>query len=184
MRQFEWVAQHYDRIFRFGGPERLLDGLQPQDGERVLDVGGGTGRVSSTFGDHLQIVVCDPTPGMLREAQDKGLHVCACVAEHLPFRDGSYPRIILVDTLHHLADQQLAAVELLRVLQPGGRLVVEEPDIHQAVVKLAALLERLLRVRSRFFSLRDMERMFAASGARVARTENDQGTNVRLIITH
>jgi demethylmenaquinone methyltransferase/2-methoxy-6-polyprenyl-1,4-benzoquinol methylase len=183
MRQFEWIAQHYDRIFRFGGPESLLGGLQPQDGERVLDVGGGTGRVSATFGGQLKVVVCDPTPGMLREAQDKGLRVCACVAEHLPFRDGSYPRIVLVDTFHHLADQRLAAAELLRVLQPGGRLVVEEPDIHQPVVKLAGLLERLLRVRSRFFSLADMVSIFAACGADTTLTENGPGTNVRLIIT-
>jgi ubiquinone/menaquinone biosynthesis C-methylase UbiE len=183
MRQFEWIAQHYDRIFRFAGPESLLSGLQPRDGERVLDVGGGTGRVSSTFGHHLEVVVCDPTPGMLREAQDKGLHVCACVAEQLPFRDGSYPRIILVDTFHHLGDQQLAAAELLRVLQPGGRLVVEEPDIHQPVVKLAGLLERLLRVRSRFFSLDDMARIFATSGAHIAYRENGPGVNARLIIT-
>ncbi len=183
MRQFEWVAQHYDRIFRFAGPERLLSGLQPQDGDRVLDVGGGTGRVSTTFGDHLRVVVCDPTPAMLREAQNKGLHVCACVAEHLPFRDGSYPRIILVDAFHHLADQRLAAAELLRVLEPGGRLVVDEPDIRQPVVKLAGLLERLLRVRSRFFSLTDMVRIFTTSGAHITDSEDGPGSNVRLTIT-
>jgi demethylmenaquinone methyltransferase/2-methoxy-6-polyprenyl-1,4-benzoquinol methylase len=181
--QFERIAERYDSIFRYGGPERLLDALQPQHGDRVLDVGGGTGRVSATFGDHLNVVVCDPTPGMLDEARLKGLHVCACVAEHLPFRDGSYPRIIVVDTFHHLEDQRLATAELLRVLQPDGRLVVEEPDIHKPVVKVAALLERLLRVRSRFFSPADMAGIFAASGGHIAYVEDDPGTNVRLIIT-
>ena len=183
MQQFEWIAQYYDRLFRFPGPEKLLSVLQPQDGDLVLDVGGGTGRVSGTFGDHLDVVLCDPTPGMLREAQGKGLHVCACVAEHLPFRDGSYPRIILVDTFHHVADHHLAAAELVRVLQPGGRLVVEEPDIRQRVVKVVALLERLLGVRSRFFSLADMHHIFTQRGGEVTFSESGPGTNVRLIVT-
>ena len=183
MSPFDRVARYYDRIFRFPGPERLLNGLQPSPGERVLDVGGGTGRVSGTFGGQFEVVVCDPAPGMLNEAQGKGLHVCACVAENLPFRDASFARIILVDTFHHLADQRSAAAELWRLLQPGGRLVVEEPDIHHWVVKVAAFLERLLRVRSRFFSLPDMVRIFTASGAQITETEAGPGTNVRLIVS-
>ncbi len=182
MGHFDAIAERYDRIFRYGGPEELLQALQPQRGDLVLDVGGGTGRVSGTFGRELQVVVCDPAPMMLNEAQGKGLHVCASVAEHLPFADHSFRRVILVDAFHHLIDQRTAASELVRVLAPGGRLVVEEPDIRQAVVKVAGLLERLLGVRSRFFSLADMVRIFEATGAAIEYTEEGLGTNVRLVI--
>lgn len=177
------VSRRYDRLFRYGGPEALLRGLQPQSGDRVLDIGGGTGRVSGTFPDGLQVVVCDPSAGMIREAQGKGLHACTSVAEHLPFGDGSFQRIILVDAFHHLLDQGAAVVDLLRVLQPGGRLVIEEPDIHQRVVKFAALLERLLRMRSRFFSPQDMARLFERGGARIVQLEQEPGTNVRFVLS-
>jgi ubiquinone/menaquinone biosynthesis C-methylase UbiE len=182
MGHFDAIARRYDRIFRYGGPDELLQALQPQPGDLVLDVAGGTGRVSGTFGPELQVVVCDPAPLMLHEAQGKGLPVCACVAEHLPFADDSFRRVIVVDAFHHLIDQRTAASELVRVLAPGGRLVVEEPDIRQAVVKVAALLERLLGVRSRFFSLPDMVRIFEAAGATIEYTEEGLGTNVRVVI--
>ena len=183
MGHFDLVARYYDRIFRFPGPERLLNGLQPQPGDRLLDVGGGTGRVSGTFGDHMQVVICDPAPAMLGEARGKGLRVCASVAEHLPFADRSFERILVVDTFHHLHDQRLAAAELLRVLRPGCRLVVEEPDIRKRAVKFAALLERLLLMRSRFFSLTDLIRLFEASGATILSTDQGLDLNVRLILS-
>jgi ubiquinone/menaquinone biosynthesis C-methylase UbiE len=183
MDLFGVVARHYDRIFRYGGPEALLNGLQPRPGERVLDIGGGTGRVSGTFPQDVRVLLCDPSPGMVSEAQGKGLPVCAAVAEHLPFADASFPRVILVDTFHHLLDQRAAAVELLRILQPGGRLVVEEPDIRQHVVKFAGLLERLLRMRSRFVSPGEMVCAFEEVGARLLQREEGAGTNVRLVMT-
>jgi hypothetical protein len=45
-----------------------------------------------------------------------------------------------------------AADELWRTLQPGGRLVIEEPDVRLFVVKLVAIAERLALMRSRFLS--------------------------------
>jgi SAM-dependent methyltransferase len=183
MGHFDLVARFYDRIFRYPGPARLLNGLQLHPGDRLLDVGGGTGRVSETFGSHVQVVVCDPAPRMLNEARGKGLAACAGVAEHLPFADRSFKRMVAVDAFHHFDNQRVAAAELLRVLHPGGRLVVEEPDIRRAVVKLAALLERLLLLRSRFLSLSDLMCMFTTDGAAILSTEERLDSNVRLVMS-
>jgi ubiquinone/menaquinone biosynthesis C-methylase UbiE len=88
-------------------------------------------------------------------------------AERLPFAGGTFARILVVDTFHHLRDQRQAATELLRVLAPGGRLVIEEGDVEQTSVQVIALLERLLLMRSRFYSPRGVLEMFEAAGGRV-----------------
>jgi ubiquinone/menaquinone biosynthesis C-methylase UbiE len=80
----------------------------------------------------------------------------------------------VVDAFHHLRDHEAAARELMRVLAPGGRLVVEEPDIAHWGVKLVALAEKLLLLRSHFYPLETMRVMFDRAGgqARVERQEH------------
>ena len=179
---FDLVARFYDRVFHFLGPERLMNLLQAQPSQLILDIGGGTGRVSQTFGDEYVVVVCDPSWGMLTEARQKRMIACCGLAEHLPFADGAFDRVVMVDTFHHLRDQHVAARETLRVLRPGGRLVIEEPDIRRQAVKWTALGERLLLMRSRFYSIADLARVFKEAGARIAAIEEGRDLNVRLAV--
>ena len=179
---FNLVARVYDRVFHFLGPERLMGLLQPQPSERILDIGGGTGRVTGTFGDDYVVVVCDPSWGLLREARQKQMAACCGLAEQLPFADGAFDRVVMVDAFHHLCDQHVAAKETLRVLRPGGRLVIEEPDIRRWAVKWVALGERLLLMRSRFYSVADLARVFREAGARIVAIEEGHDNNVRLAV--
>ena len=179
---FELLARWYDRALPFGGPEPLLRLLQLEADHRLLDVGGGTGRVSSTFSDAVRVVVCDPSTGMLAQAQAKGLRVAACQAEVLPFATGSFERLVMVDAFHHIAHQPAAAAEMVRVLAPGGRLVVEEPNLALWVVKAIALGERLLGMQSVMLSLADLARHFQEAGGAVLHQEADGGA-IRLVVT-
>jgi demethylmenaquinone methyltransferase/2-methoxy-6-polyprenyl-1,4-benzoquinol methylase len=180
---FDRVSHRYDRLFPYGGPERLLPGLQMEPGLRLLDIGGGTGRVAETLSSQAQVLVCDPSPGMLREARGKGLRACAGLAERLPFADGAFDRLLVVDAFHHFYDQPRAVAELLRVLRPDGRLVMEEQDIRLRGIKWVALAERLLLMRSRFFSLPDMLSLFRERGAAVLAVEEGVDDNVRLVLS-
>ena len=179
---FGALAPRYESVFPYPGPEALLPLLDLRPGQRLLDVGGGTARVSTTLPADCTRVVVDASLAMLRQGRGRAVLLCAAVAERLPFPDASFDRCLFVDSLHHLLDQRRAAAESLRVLRLGGRLVVEEPDIRRPVIKLIALAERMLRVRSRFLGPADIERLFGEVGGTVVVRQED-GAVVRLVIT-
>lgn len=120
---------------------------------RVLDAGGGTGRVASAIREHARgVVIADPSLGMLRQADRTRLELACSNSESLPFPNDFFERVIMVDALHHVIDQRHTAREMYRVLKPGGRIVIEEPDIRSFYVKMIALAEKLLLMRSHFLS--------------------------------
>ncbi len=163
------IAPFYDRIFGAFSSPRLRELLALPAG-RLLDVGGGTGRVVSMFAaDVSEVVVCDVSRGMLAEARTKPrVRVVCGSSEHLPFPDGAFDRVLVVDAFHHFADHRPAANELVRVVAPGGRLVVQDMNIQRLPVKLVALGERLLLMGSRFYSAEGFRRLFADPGGRVS----------------
>jgi len=172
---FSMVSRYYDRLFPFLNAERLRELLQLPAVGRVLDLGGGTGQVAQALRGFVdEIVVLDESVGMLRQARLKGLPAVRGEAERLPFANGAFARILMVDTFHHLRAQRQAAAELLRVLAPGGRLVIEEPDVERTPVRLIALAEKLALMRSHFFAPQAVQGMFEAAGGRV-RLEREGG---------
>jgi ubiquinone/menaquinone biosynthesis C-methylase UbiE len=178
---FALIAPYYDRIFRRTNVGDLTRYVEPEIGHRMLDVGGGTGRVARHFvGAVGHVCVLDPSPGMLAEGQRKGICITQGEAEALPYTSDRFDRIIMVDAFHHVRSQERAAAELMRVLAPGGRLVVEEPDIAHPGVQLVALGEKMLLMRSRFRPPETMRRIFEARGGRV-RVER-QGYTVWIVV--
>ena len=139
---------------------------------RLLDVGGGTGRVSSAIRDLVdEVVIADVSFGMLREVPRAALRPVCGGSESLPFADNSFERVIMVDALHHVIDHADSAREMFRVLQPGGILVIEEPDIRTFGVKLIALAEKLLLMRSHFLAPDQIMKLFS-SGEKKIRAED------------
>jgi ubiquinone/menaquinone biosynthesis C-methylase UbiE len=165
---FGFLAPIYDRVIPPPDLARLRERLRLPAAGRLLDAGGGTGRVSSQL-RHLvdEVIISDLSASMLKQAQVKGkLQPARAHAERLPFADASFDRVVVVDALHHFCDQSDAIGDLLRVLKPGGRLVIEEPDIHRLVVKFVALGEKLALMRSHFYSAERIRDMIAAHGYR------------------
>lgn len=174
---FNWLAPYYDRFISTpeDGVLGELLGL-PYDGT-LLDAGGGTGRIAATLAGRVGgIVIADESLAMLGQAQAKGCcWEVGGLTERLPFRDGAFGRVIVVDAYHHLGDQPASLVELWRVLAPAGLLVIEEPDIDRFAVKLVALAEKLLLMRSHFVRAEAIAAEMEALGAdaRVVRQEHN-----------
>jgi ubiquinone/menaquinone biosynthesis C-methylase UbiE len=97
---------------------------------------------------------------MLRYAAEKKLLTVCTPVEHLPFATGCFDRVLMIDALHHVIDQKQTVRELCRVLTPSGRLIIIEPEIRRFIVKIIALGEKLLLMRSHFLSSEKISALF------------------------
>jgi SAM-dependent methyltransferase len=128
-----WVQPPHPLITR----KRLRQVLAPQPGERVLEVGPGTGYytldVARWVAPDGTLEIFDVQPEMLEDtvgrAAEQGITNITPTrgdARSLPYPDESFDAAYLVAVLGEIPDQDAALRELHRVLKPGGRLVVGE----------------------------------------------------------
>ncbi len=142
---FHSVAGRYDLMndILSGGVHRLwkrftieLSGVRA--GNKVLDIAGGTGDLSYKFsrivGPDGLVVLADINESMLRVGRDRltdrgvsgNLVVSQADAQYLPFPDNTFDCITIAFGLRNVTDKDLALRSMLRVLKPGGRLLVLE----------------------------------------------------------
>lgn len=157
---FDLISPLYDLIFGRRIDHEIVEIASVQNNQMLLDVGGGTGRVSILFKNHVKnVFIVDSSFNMLREAQHKGITTLNSNSEDLPFSDEIFQRIIIVDALHHVKNQKETLAEMWRVLAKGGKIIIEEPDINNFVVKLIALGEKIMLMRSHFISPKEIAAM-------------------------
>jgi ubiquinone/menaquinone biosynthesis C-methylase UbiE len=129
-RSYDAVAQEYERAL---APHTqrvvadLLDAAELRAGERLLDVGAGTGRgVESATERGAVAFGVDAAPHMLEVARHrKGiLALAAADVVDLPFDAEIFDIVVATFTLPYFVDMKGALFDLLRVLRPGGRLAV------------------------------------------------------------
>ncbi|OSZ74383.1 bifunctional demethylmenaquinone methyltransferase/2-methoxy-6-polyprenyl-1,4-benzoquinol methylase UbiE [Hydrogenophaga sp. IBVHS1] len=140
---FDSVAPKYDVMndLMSAGLHRLwkrytIAVANPQPGDQVLDIAGGTGDLALAFarkvGESGRVVHTDINEAMLREGRtrllDKGvvLPTLVCDAEHLPFASDSFDLVSVAFGLRNMTHKELALGEMYRTLKPGGKLLVLE----------------------------------------------------------
>ena len=124
-----WDPQRYQDkhsfVWQFG--ESLLELLEPRAGERILDVGCGTGQLTAEIArSGASVVGLDNSPEMLSEAR-KNFPACTFEqADATSFRlTEPFDAVFSNAALHWVKDQGAVAASVARALKPGGRFVAE-----------------------------------------------------------
>ncbi|MDE0763415.1 MAG: bifunctional demethylmenaquinone methyltransferase/2-methoxy-6-polyprenyl-1,4-benzoquinol methylase UbiE [Cellvibrionales bacterium] len=107
-------------------------------GHKVLDIAGGTGDLAAKFaarvGPEGTVVLADINDSMLRVGRDRlleqgiveNVRFAQADAQNLPFPDNSFDLVSIAFGLRNVTDKDLALRSMLRVLKPGGRLLILE----------------------------------------------------------
>ncbi len=134
-REYADLAGDYDRRYRrYAGKthQALLDGCAPESGQRILDAGCGTGLLLSRFAqaDAATILVgTDPSAAMLQVASRRlrgAVRLLQAPSEALPLASETIHLLLSASSLHYSQRPLLVLQEFVRVLAPGGRLLLTD----------------------------------------------------------
>jgi ubiquinone/menaquinone biosynthesis C-methylase UbiE len=151
----DWLLPIYDPITKLLGVRtvhrRLIEQAALLPGDRVLEIGSGTGNLSiqaKRLQPEAEIIGMDPDPKALTRARRKAERAGAAVrfdqgfSEELPYPDGSFDKVLSALMFHHLQPdaKKLSLVETRRVLRPGGSFHIV--DFSDGTDRLGGFLAR------------------------------------------
>ena len=142
---FHSVADNYDLMndLMSGGIHRLwkhmtIEMSGVKKGHKVLDIAGGTGDLAAKFskivGSEGSVVLADINESMLKVGRDRlidrgiteNVTFSQADAQYLPFPDNTFNVITIAFGLRNVTDKDMALRSMLRVLKPGGKLLILE----------------------------------------------------------
>jgi demethylmenaquinone methyltransferase/2-methoxy-6-polyprenyl-1,4-benzoquinol methylase len=133
---FDTVAESYDRtndLLSFGQDrlwrKKVLKAVNPQPSQTILDLAAGTGSSSIVFAkEGVKVIASDFSEGMLAVGRKRHpeLEFVYADATKLPFKDASVDAVTISFGLRNVNEPKTALKEMLRVLKPGGTVVICE----------------------------------------------------------
>jgi ubiquinone/menaquinone biosynthesis C-methylase UbiE len=178
---FAEVAEEWDEIRSSFFSEAMRDAaIGKADlpaGAVVADVGTGTGFVLRGLLERAaELVGFDESPQMLAVARGNFAaypHVQFRQAEgqHLPEADNTFDAVFANMYLHHAPDPAAAIVEMVRILKPGGKLVITDLDTHEEAWMRQAMSDRWLG-----FAREDVQTWYEAAGLTEVDIDCAEGT--------
>lgn len=183
---FSQVAEEWDDLRAGYFTEAMRDDAiaraQLPQGAVVADVGTGTGFVLQGLLSYARrLVGFDASEEMLavaeanlaQAARASGVHIDLRLADgaDLPAEDGQFDAVFANMYLHHVADPEQCIAEMVRVLKPGGRLVITDLDSHEQAWMRDEMADHWLG-----FARKDVRSWFAAAGLHDVGVEDAGGS--------
>ncbi len=102
----------------------------PGENLRILDLGGGMGRLAIPLSSKHRVILADLSMGMLQLAGENGtgFERVNCDAEELCFKNESFDCVLIIDLLPHVSNAMKMLAEIRRVLKPGGMLFIDSTN--------------------------------------------------------
>ena len=133
---FDEVAPTYDltnALLSFGQDRRwrgiVRSAVNPQPGQKILDLAAGTGASSAAFtGPDIKVVAGDFSEGMLAVGRKRhpDIEFVFADATNLPFKANEFDAVTISFGLRNVVDVEQALAEMHRVTKPGGSIVICE----------------------------------------------------------
>jgi ubiquinone/menaquinone biosynthesis C-methylase UbiE len=138
-----WEGQN--RAYEDAVERIAMQKLLPPQGERLIEIGAGFGRLVELYQGYQQIVLTDYARTQLEEAQrylgrDERITYVVANVYDLPFVDNLFDAVTMVRVMHHLTDVPAALREIQRIAAPGGTAVIE----HASKLHLKSVIRWLL----------------------------------------
>ncbi|MFQ5513665.1 MAG: class I SAM-dependent methyltransferase [Myxococcota bacterium] len=165
--------------------DALLEPLLAHVESPCLELGCGEGNNLTRLSRRARCMGTDLFPRKLRFARRQlpGVGLVAAEASALPFRSGAFSTVFVRDLLHHVPDPASTLAEAVRVLRPGGSLLLLEPNGRNPLVRLQTHLIRAERD-ARGFDRERIAGWLAAQPVEAIRTEMRQALPLRRLLLH
>ena len=169
---FDILSPVYDWIIRGAPPKKLHEYLDLSGNcdERILEIGAGTGRaVQDLIGQCSSLWLLDPSQHMLRVAKKKipEAKIIHAYVEKIPLPKNCFDRIFAIDSLHHWDSHLKGLLEIRRILNQDGRVVIIDFDPTTKFGYFIKSMEWVLRMGSTFFTPKEIRSLLLKAGFKI-----------------
>lgn len=154
--------------------EKIVSLLDLKKGQRLLDLGCGTGRAlryaSSLINGQGEFYGIDISSKMIEiakaNASDKNMHFYKTNSDKLPFKNNFFDLIMCSNSFHHYYSPDKVLKETYRVLKPKGRIYILDPTADTLIIKVIEwlLLKRIEKGHVKLYSTKEYKSLFEKAG--------------------
>ena len=162
---FDILAPVYNRFSKLLFSElreEIIDEMDFDPNDRILDVGGGTGAFLEKIlqkNPELEVFLLHSSKSMIEESSISESIIMGKACWN-PFSSNSFDYVLCTDALHHFQHKKKSVKEMMRVVKPGGTIIIFEMDAKSPITKLIKFGEKILGEPSEFFTPEELSSLF------------------------